>query len=152
MTPVVIGSNQPVTGIIRSLKSTVTLIVCAFCCTSPVMLSMGLRTSSIKLLTCSKQRSISSLPSRSTPTQLSLSREVSNPDSFSTKVSIPPSQWKLDHSTPIHLVGSCFTDTISTALKKLKFSCYSNGQGIVFNPTSITECLSNVLNSELIGI
>ena len=148
MTPVVINSNEPVTGTIRSLIGTVAFIICAFCCTGPAMLSIGLRTSPAKLLTRSKQHFVSSLTSRSTATQLSSSREVFNLDSLSTKVSIPPSAWKLDHSTPIHLVGSCFTDTISTALKKLKFNCYSNGQGIVFNPISITECLSNILESE----
>jgi GSCFA family len=147
MTPVVLGSSQPVIGIVRSLTKTVTFIVYVCCCTSPAMLATGMRSSLAKLLLRSKHRSVSSLPSRST-TQLSLSREASYSDAFSTKVTIPPSAWKLDHSTPIHLVGSCFTDTISTALKKLKFNCYSNGQGIVFNPTSITECLSNVLESE----
>lgn len=73
----------------------------------------------------------------------------SNADSFTTRVSIPPVDWKIDHRTPIHLIGSCFTDTISSALKKEKFDCFSNGQGIMFNPISISGCLKNVLNSRL---
>ena len=72
----------------------------------------------------------------------------SSTDSFSTRVSIRPVDWKIDHRTPIHLIGSCFTDTISSALKKEKFICFSNGQGIMFNPVSISRCLSNVLNSK----
>lgn len=72
----------------------------------------------------------------------------SSTDSFSTRVSIRPVDWKIDHSTPIHLIGSCFTDTISSALKKDKFNCFSNGQGIMFNPVSISGCLNNVLNSK----
>jgi GSCFA family len=73
----------------------------------------------------------------------------SNAEPFTTRVNIPPVNWKIDHRTPIHLVGSCFTDTISSALKKEKFDCFSNGQGIMFNPISISGCLKNVLNSRL---
>jgi hypothetical protein len=73
----------------------------------------------------------------------------SNAESFTTRVNIPPVNWKIDHRTPIHLIGSCFTDTISSALKKEKFDCFSNGQGIMFNPISISGCLKNVLNSRL---
>jgi GSCFA family len=73
----------------------------------------------------------------------------SNADSFTTRVDIAPVDWKIDHRTPIHLIGSCFTDTISSALKKEKFDCFSNGQGIMFNPVSISGCLKNVLNSRL---
>lgn len=73
----------------------------------------------------------------------------SNAESFITRVKIPPVDWKIDHRTPIHLIGSCFTDTISAALKKEKFECFSNGQGIMFNPVSISGCLKNVLNSRL---
>lgn len=65
-----------------------------------------------------------------------------------TEVSIRPTDWKIDHTTPVHLVGSCFTDTITTSLKRNKFNCFSNGQGIMFNPISISECLSNVIKSK----
>lgn len=73
----------------------------------------------------------------------------SNAQSYSTRVSINPPDWKIDHSSPIHLVGSCFTDTISTALSNQKFDCFTNGQGITFNPISIAECLHNVVKREL---
>ena len=73
----------------------------------------------------------------------------SSTESFSTRVSIRPLDWKIDHRTPIHLIGSCFTDTISSALKKEKFDCFSNGQGIMFNPVSISGCLNNVLKGKL---
>ena len=62
-----------------------------------------------------------------------------------TEVSIRKTDWKIDHSTPVHLVGSCFTDTISNSLKKNKFNVFTNGQGIMFYPISISECLSNAL-------
>lgn len=69
--------------------------------------------------------------------------------SYSTRVLIHSPAWKIDHSSPIHLVGSCFTDTISAALSNQKFDCFTNGQGITFNPISIAECLRNVVEREL---
>lgn len=68
---------------------------------------------------------------------------------YSTRVLIPSPAWKIDHSSRIHLVGSCFTDTISAALSNQKFDCFTNGQGIAFNPISIAECLRNVVEREL---
>ena len=65
-----------------------------------------------------------------------------------TVVSTRPTNWKIDHTTPVHLVGSCFTDTISASLKRNKFNCFSNGQGIMFNPISISKCLSNVIEGD----
>lgn len=65
-----------------------------------------------------------------------------------TKILIRPTDWKIDHTTPIHLIGSCFTDTISISLKSYKFNSYSNGQGIMFNPISISKCLDNVIKCE----
>jgi hypothetical protein len=65
-----------------------------------------------------------------------------------TKILIRPTVWKIDHTTPIHLIGSCFTDTISNSLKSYKFNSYSNGQGIMFNPISISKCLDNIIQCE----
>mmetsp|Transcript_36038 Transcript_36038/g.34105 ORF Transcript_36038/g.34105 Transcript_36038/m.34105 type:complete len:235 (-) Transcript_36038:7-711(-) len=66
-----------------------------------------------------------------------------------TKILIRPTDWKIDHTTPIHLIGSCFTDTISISLKSYKFNSYSNGQGIMFNPISISKCLDNVIKCKV---
>lgn len=65
-----------------------------------------------------------------------------------TRILIRPTDWKIDHTTPIHLIGSCFTDTISKSLESYKFNSYSNGQGIVFNPISISKCLDNIMKCE----
>jgi hypothetical protein len=80
---------------------------------------------------------------------MSSSNWNSNTQSYTTRVSINPPDWKIDHSSPIHLVGSCFTDTISTALLNQKFDCFTNGQGISFNPVSIARCLHNVVECKL---
>jgi GSCFA family len=86
---------------------------------------------------------------RKVVTSVSSSNWNSNAQSYSTRVSIKPPNWMIDHSSSIHLVGSCFTDTISTALSNQKFDCFTNGQGISFNPVSIAGCLHNVVESEL---
>lgn len=52
---------------------------------------------------------------------------------------------KIDHSTPILLVGSCFSEVIGTELKRYKFNVQTNPQGIVFNPITMANCLSNVV-------
>lgn len=69
-----------------------------------------------------------------------------------TEVSIRKTDWRIDHSTPLHLVGSCFTDTISNSLKKNKFDCFTNGQGIMFNPISISNCLNNALKCKFCAL
>ncbi len=55
------------------------------------------------------------------------------------------SSFSLSHDSPILFIGSCFSEHIYNRLQALKFTAiYSNPQGILFNPLSITKCLSRL--------
>ena len=56
---------------------------------------------------------------------------------FRTKVEIPESRIKIDHSTKIMLMGSCFADNIGSRLKELKFRVEHNPFGVLYNPLSV---------------
>jgi hypothetical protein len=56
---------------------------------------------------------------------------------FRTKVEIPASDIKIDHTKGILLVGSCFADNIGTRLKELKFRVEHNPFGVLYNPVSV---------------
>lgn len=73
----------------------------------------------------------------------------SSSEPFPTRTLIPEtiSQWKLSHETPILFVGSCFSSNIYQRMKDLKFPVLSNPQGILFNPSSIASCLTNIIQN-----
>jgi len=56
---------------------------------------------------------------------------------FRTKVETPVSETKLDHTSGILLVGSCFADNIGSRLKALKFRVEHNPFGVLYNPVSV---------------
>ena len=56
---------------------------------------------------------------------------------FRTKVEIPASKTKIDHTTGIMLMGSCFADNIGSRLKELKFRVEHNPFGVLYNPLSV---------------
>lgn len=56
---------------------------------------------------------------------------------FRTKIDIPASKAKIDHTTGILLMGSCFADNIGLRLKDLKFMVEHNPFGVLFNPVSV---------------
>lgn len=138
------------------VPSTLNTIRIGICWTLTSMLFIKLNRSSILYLIafafylvrmrCVTHNRISCSRTSRRPHGLQISSSVGNYER--TEVTIRPTDWKIDHTTPIHLVGSCFTDTISTSLKRNKFNCFSNGQGIMFNPISISTCLNNVIKCE----
>lgn len=52
---------------------------------------------------------------------------------------------KLQHRQTLLLIGSCFTEHIGKRLSDLKFDCHANPFGIIFNPESIHQLLSRIL-------
>ena len=55
---------------------------------------------------------------------------------------------RINHSSHLLFIGSCFSEYISADLKSLKFRVSVNPQGILFNPISISNCLLNILKSK----
>ncbi len=52
---------------------------------------------------------------------------------------------KIQHRDTILLSGSCFSEHIEKKLNDLKFKCFSNPFGIVFNPNSIDITITRIL-------
>ncbi len=55
----------------------------------------------------------------------------------------------IGHRQSMLLMGSCFTEHISKRLSDLKFNCHSNPFGIVFNPESMLQALTRILDRKL---
>ncbi len=60
---------------------------------------------------------------------------------FRTRVEIPSSKIKIDHTSGILLIGSCFADNIGSRLKELKFRAGHNPFGVLYNPVSVKDNL-----------
>lgn len=64
---------------------------------------------------------------------------------FTTKINIPQSDFLIDHTTKMMLLGSCFSENIGLRLKNHKFQVNMNPMGILFNPLSITSTIKRLL-------
>ena len=54
--------------------------------------------------------------------------------------------FNIEHNQGIFLIGSCFSENINHILSSYKFKTSANPNGILFNPISIADCLSNIIN------
>lgn len=54
--------------------------------------------------------------------------------------------FEIDHKQNLFLIGSCFSENIGGLLEQHKFKAYSNPNGILFNPASIHQNLTDILN------
>lgn len=64
-------------------------------------------------------------------------------------VNIPKSNFLINHDNPITLIGSCFSQNIGDKLKYHKFKVNPNFFGTVFNPISIANNLSRLIEKQL---
>lgn len=55
---------------------------------------------------------------------------------------------KLDHSQKLLLMGSCFTENIGEKLGRYKFQVLENPHGILFNPVSVVEALTDYIENK----
>lgn len=67
---------------------------------------------------------------------------------FRTPVIIPESTFRMDHSTKMMLLGSCFSENISTRLQEYKFLVKTNPFGIVYNPFSVAAVVKRLLSNK----
>lgn len=65
---------------------------------------------------------------------------------FQVSIDIPAIGQKIRHSDRIYLIGSCFTEHIANYLRKAKFEVLSNAHGILFNPFSVYQSMSDVVH------
>jgi hypothetical protein len=53
--------------------------------------------------------------------------------------------WPITHYHKLFMIGSCFTENIGEKLRRYKFSTLENAHGILFNPVSVTEAISDCI-------
>ncbi|QRR01818.1 GSCFA domain-containing protein [Dyadobacter sandarakinus] len=64
---------------------------------------------------------------------------------LTTEVAVPAPEWKIDHTTGIMTIGSCFAEVLGSQLEQYKFSVLNNPFGTIFNPLTITKVLNAIL-------
>jgi hypothetical protein len=67
---------------------------------------------------------------------------------FHLEFSPKPFASLINHQHKLLLIGSCFTENISTKLKQHKFSVLENPNGILFNPVSISKSLMSYIENK----
>ena len=65
-------------------------------------------------------------------------------NSFRTIVDVKPLPFSISYSTPLLMLGSCFTDNIGNLLVERKFPVLVNPFGVVYNPLSVALVLNRI--------
>lgn len=68
---------------------------------------------------------------------------------LTTPVIITPATLSIDYSTPMLLLGSCFTDEVGERLQAAGFDTLCNPFGTLYNPLSIAACLWRAIDNRL---
>ena len=63
---------------------------------------------------------------------------------FHLDIDIPELQPRIQHTSKIILIGSCFTEHISNFLSRGGFGIQQNSHGIIFNPMSVCQSLYDI--------
>ena len=56
----------------------------------------------------------------------------------------------ISHQHKLMLVGSCFTENMGDKLRKMKFSVLENPAGILFNPISVCQTITNCIENKML--
>lgn len=67
---------------------------------------------------------------------------------FRTTIKPLDKKGEISHSTPLFLIGSCFTDNVGALLKRDLFSVMTNPLGTVYNPASIAAILERIASDK----
>ena len=67
---------------------------------------------------------------------------------FTTKIPIEKANNLIDYSSRIHSLGSCFAENMGDKFSYFKFQNVVNPFGIIFNPISIENLVSRVVNNQ----
>ncbi len=63
---------------------------------------------------------------------------------FRTEINEPASTWNIGHEHQLMLIGSCFAENIGMKLTQAKFPVVINPYGILFNPASVANCITDL--------
>ncbi len=69
---------------------------------------------------------------------------------FYTKLHIEPFKQKIQYTDKIFFIGSCFSDEIAKYFKTYKFIVLSNPFGTMYNPVSIYQNISRIINKQYV--
>ncbi len=70
---------------------------------------------------------------------------------FFTRVEIPKTDFSIDYHLNLLFMGSCFSDSIGRRMQNLKFKACHNPFGVVYNPVSISNSLTLLVQKERFG-
>ncbi len=70
---------------------------------------------------------------------------------FRTEIDIEPLPHRIGYRSSILSLGSCFAQSMSRRLERLKFDCCSSPTGILFNPASIASALDMLASQHFIA-
>lgn len=70
---------------------------------------------------------------------------------FTTPVEVKDAAVKIDYSSRILMLGSCFSTEIGQILKDYKFNIMVNPFGVLYNPSSIANSVQRLLNCKPFG-
>lgn len=65
-----------------------------------------------------------------------------------TEVTLPKYPFKLEHNTPVLMMGSCFTENIGRQLERYLFPVCINPFGVIYNPLSVKKGLEALIRKE----
>ena len=63
---------------------------------------------------------------------------------FRTTIEITPSPWRITHQHSGMAFGSCFAESITQTLARLKYNITCNPFGALYNPLSIVKCIKRI--------
>jgi hypothetical protein len=67
---------------------------------------------------------------------------------FRTELKLGTAPFEINYDHELMLVGSCFSDNIGDKLKEMKMKVFSNPFGISFNPYSIAQSISRIIQNK----
>ncbi|MBN1131899.1 MAG: GSCFA domain-containing protein [Bacteroidales bacterium] len=67
---------------------------------------------------------------------------------FFTEAAVPDYPFRIDHRTPMLMMGSCFTETIGSYLNRYLFDITVNPFGVIYNPLSVYRSLIALAEKE----
>jgi len=65
-----------------------------------------------------------------------------------TKVDLPAYPFRIDHQSPILMMGSCFTENIGQLLAKYLFPVCVNPFGVIYNPLSVKKGIEALIQKD----
>ena len=69
------------------------------------------------------------------------------PNKFRTEVMPERAPFRIDHSTPTLLIGSCFAQHMGQLMANGKMPTLTNPFGTMYNPMSVAQCIDHLLNT-----